>query len=111
MRASARAGAVLSAVAAIALMTTPAAAAVQNETTSNGGPIRECFRVSCTERVSVPAGQRVTWSIFANNQEGNRWYFVKWKRSIIVGGDDRPRETKEITTRGWMFCENVAAGC
>jgi hypothetical protein len=75
------------------------AAAAGNVTESTGGPIRECFRESCQVIITVEPGTKLAWTHFADNQAGNRWYFVK------------DAERNANFSGGWIYCGNVTAGC
>ncbi|SNS70540.1 hypothetical protein SAMN05421812_101487 [Asanoa hainanensis] len=81
----------------------PAEAAVPppvtwKNTTSRGGPIRECDASTCDVVVSLPAGVRVQWSTYTYNSVGNRWYSVRYTGEYEV-------------YRGMMYCANLTAGC
>jgi hypothetical protein len=71
---------------------------------SKGGPIRNCFQVSCDEVSFAEDGERLTSKKFATNQEGNRWYFVEQYLPAFRGGSVKAAD-------GWIWCGNVEAPC
>lgn len=73
-------------------------AATWTETTSRGGPIRECYAATCDPVWDTYLGERVYWSHWAINSSGNRWYYV-----YVTYGS-----TKYY---GWIYCGNIVASC
>jgi hypothetical protein len=89
-------------------MVVPVSAGAGNTTkATQDSPIRSCFRESCDQVARVPAGATMTWSHFADNQVGNRWYFVTFRSGVSQRA--KPEAPPPVT--GWIFCGNVTAPC
>lgn len=69
---------------------------------TRNSPVRKCFRLGCAPVDVVTVDQDMTWTHFANNQKGNRWYHVVY---------DKTTGNRTDRISGWIFCKNVTAGC
>jgi hypothetical protein len=94
-------GTVAIAPTASAYSSAPEVAASWNQTTSLGGPIRECYAASCDTVAQTYSGEWLYWDHYAINGSGNRWYYVQYSF-----GNGTPH-----TVYGWIYCGNVTAPC
>ena len=76
-------------------------AAAWYESTALGGPIRECYAASCDPLYQTDYGHPISWSHYAYNSAGNRWYYVRYT----------PGATNPNTVYGWLYCGNIAEPC